>query len=48
MTLIDWSINHDEFVLINKVLKENNETSEEIKNVKSKDLNSPSKILVCL
>ena len=30
--LIDWNINHDKFVLINNVLKEQNELTEEIKN----------------
>ena len=30
--LIDWNINHNKFVLINNVLKEQNELTEEIKN----------------
>ena len=33
--LIDWVINHDEFVSINNVVKEYNEMIEEIKNLKS-------------
>ena len=32
--LIDSNISHDEFVLINNVLKEYNDTKEEIKNLK--------------
>ena len=34
-TLIDSVISHDEFVLINNLLKEYNEMKEEIKNVKT-------------
>ena len=34
-TLIDSNINHDEFVLINNVLKEYNDMKEEIKNLKT-------------
>ena len=30
--LIDWYINHDEFVLVNNVLKVYNEVKKEIKN----------------
>ena len=33
--LIDSVINHDEFVLINNVLKEYNEMKKEIKNLKT-------------
>ena len=44
--LIDSNINHDEFVLINNVLKKYVDVKEEIKNLK--DLNSLSKILVYL
>ena len=29
--LKDWNINHDEFALMNKVLKENEDKEEEIK-----------------
>ena len=43
--LIDSNINHDEFVLINNVLKKYDDVKEEIKNL---DLNSLSKILVYL
>ena len=32
--LIDWNISHDEFVLINNVLKECDKMKEEIKNLK--------------
>ena len=32
--LIDWNISHDEFVLINNVLKECDKLKEEIKNLK--------------
>ena len=35
MALIDSVISHDEFVLINNVLKEYNEMKEEIKNFKT-------------
>ena len=34
-TLIDSVISHDEFVLINDILKEYNEIKEEIKNLKT-------------
>ena len=34
--LIDSNISHDEFVLINNVLKEYNDVKEEIKNLKLK------------
>ena len=34
-TLIDTAVSHDEFVLINNVLKEYNEMKEEIKNLKT-------------
>ena len=34
-TLIDSNISHDEFVLINNVLKEYNDMKEEIKNLKT-------------
>ena len=44
--LIDANISYDEFDLINNVLKEYDDTKEEIK--KFKDLNSSSKILVYL
>ena len=44
--LIDSVINHDEFVLINNVLKEYEKMKR--KNQKSKELNSSSKILVHL
>ena len=43
--LINSNINHDEFVLINNVLKKYDDVKEEIKNL---DLNSLSKILVYL
>ena len=43
--LIDSYISHDEFSLVNNVLKEYDERKEEIKNLK--DLNSFPKILVC-
>ena len=43
--LIDLYISHDEFSLVNNVLKEYDERKEEIKNLK--DLNSFPKILVC-
>ena len=33
--LIDWYISHDEFVLINNVLKEYYDLKEEIKNLKT-------------
>ena len=33
--LIDLNINHDEFVLINNVLKKYNKMKEEIKNLKT-------------
>ena len=36
MALKDWNINHDEFVLINNVLKEYEDMEEEIKNLKTK------------
>ena len=35
MALIDWNTSHDEFVLINKVLKEYDDMKEEIKNLKT-------------
>ena len=35
MTLIDLSINKEEFVLINNVLKEYDDMKEEIKNIKT-------------
>ena len=35
MTLIDLSINKEEFVLINNVLKEYDDVREEIKNMKT-------------
>ena len=35
MTLIDSSINKEEFVLINNVLKEYDDMKEEIKNIKT-------------
>ena len=35
MILIDWVISHDEFVLINNVLKEYNKMKEETKNLKN-------------
>ena len=34
-TLIDFNINHDEFVSVNKVVREQNEMKKEIKNPKS-------------
>ena len=40
-SLIDWVISHDEFVLMNNVLKEYEEMKKEIKNL---DFNSASKI----
>ena len=33
-TLIDWYISHDEFGLVNNVLKEYDDVKEEIKNLK--------------
>ena len=33
--LKEWNINHDEFVLINNVLKEYEDMEEEIKNLKT-------------
>ena len=33
--LIDSNINHDEFILINNVLKEYDQMKEELKNLKS-------------
>ena len=33
--LIDWYINHDEFVSINNMLREYNKIKEEIKNPKN-------------
>ena len=45
--LIDSVVSHDEFILINNVLKEYNEMKEEIKNLKTY-LVSLSKILVYL
>ena len=45
--LIDSNISHDEFVLVNNVLKEYGEMKEK-ENQKFKDLNSSSKTLVCL
>ena len=34
-TLIDWYISHDEFGLVNNVLKEYDDVKEEIKNLKT-------------
>ena len=34
-SLIDWNISHDEFVSINRMLKEYEEVKEEIKNLKT-------------
>ena len=45
--LMDSVVSHDEFILINNVLKEYNEMKEEIKNLKTY-LVSLSKILVYL
>ena len=45
-SLIDSNISHDEFVLINNVLKESEKMKEEIQNLKT--LSSLSKILVYL
>ena len=33
--LINWNISHDEFVLLNNVLKEYDDMKEEIKNLKT-------------
>ena len=38
MTLIDSVISHDEFVLINNVLKEYNKMKEEIENLKTESI----------
>ena len=44
-SLIDWVISHDEFVLMNNVLKEYEEMKKETKNL---DFNRASKILFYL
>ena len=44
---IDSSIRHDEFVLINNVLKEHDDMKQEIKRLKTFKSNSLLKILVC-
>ena len=46
--LINSSSNHDDFVLINNVLKEYGDLKEQIKNLKTYTHKSVSKILVYL